>query len=114
MKLALYSRGNLAWDSNIKKEQSSATEFSIGYTVRSSEEVDLAMALAKSAGAKIPKPAQKTFWGGYAGYFQDPDGYLWEILWNPNFLPAIDRCPPSDDCVRWRTILILRKRYFDL
>ena len=88
MKLALYSRGNLAWDSNVKKERSSATEFSIGYTVRSSEEVDSIMALAKSAGAKIPKPAQKTFWGGYAGYFQDPDGHLWEILWNPGFLPA--------------------------
>jgi uncharacterized glyoxalase superfamily protein PhnB len=49
----------------------------------SSEEVDEIMAQAKKAGAKIIKAAQKTFYGGYAGYFQDPDGHLWEIAWNP-------------------------------
>lgn len=87
MKLALYSRENLAWDAEIGKDAPSATEFSIGYAVRSKKEVDSIMALAKKAGAKIAKPAQKTFWGGYGGYFQDLDGHLWEILFNPNFLP---------------------------
>lgn len=87
MKLALYSRENLAWDSKTAKENSAATEFSIGYTVKSKEEVDSIMDLAKKAGAKIPKPAQKAFWGGYSGYFQDLDGHLWEIAWNPQLLP---------------------------
>jgi len=87
MKLSLYSRENLAWDSKVVKKNSAATEFSIGYAVRKKEEVDSIMALAKKAGARISKPAQKAFWGGYHGYFQDPDGHLWEILWNPQFLP---------------------------
>lgn len=87
MLLSLYLRENLAWDSNVVKQKSAATEFSIGYAVRKKEEVDSIMALAKKAGAKITKPAQKAFWGGYHGYFQDPDGHLWEILWNPQFLP---------------------------
>jgi predicted lactoylglutathione lyase len=87
MKLALYSRANLAWDSKVEAEKSAATEFSIGYTVRSKEEVDTILAKAKKAGAKIPKPAQTAFWGGYSGYFQDLDGHLWEIAWNPNLMP---------------------------
>jgi uncharacterized glyoxalase superfamily protein PhnB len=87
MKLALYSRKDLAWDAKLAKENSAATEFSIGYNVKTREEVDAVMALAKKAGAKITKTAQDTFWGGYAGYFQDPDGHLWEIIWNPNLLP---------------------------
>jgi uncharacterized glyoxalase superfamily protein PhnB len=87
MKLALYSRDNLAWDAKIVKDKNSATEFSIGYNVRSKDEVDAIMETAKKAGAFITKPAQQTFWGGYAGYFQDPDGHLWEIIWNPKLLP---------------------------
>lgn len=87
MKLALYSREDLAWDAKIRKENPAATEFSIGYNVTNKEEVDSIMKLAEKAGAKITKPAQKVFWGGYAGYFQDPDGHLWEILWNPQLLP---------------------------
>src|SRR5450432_4549608 len=79
MELGLYSRENLAWDSKVAKQNSSATEFSIGYTVRKQSDVDTIMTLAKRAGATITKPAQKTFWGGYSGYFQDPDGHLWEI-----------------------------------
>lgn len=87
MTLALYSRDNLAWDSQLKKNEPSSTEFSIGYNTRNEQEVDTLMALAKRAGAKIAKPAQKTFWGGYSGYFQDPDGHLWEIAFNPNLIP---------------------------
>lgn len=86
-KLALWARENLAWDATLKEDEPSATEFSIGYNTRTTEEVDKVMALAKSAGAKIAKPAQQTFWGGYAGYFQDPDGHLWEVLYNPNLIP---------------------------
>ena len=87
MKLAIYSRANLAWDSKLKKTERSATEFSIGYMTRSKEEVDAIMELAKKAGATITKHAQTAFWGGYSGYFQDPDGHLWEILYNPQLLP---------------------------
>src|SRR5579872_2756160 len=67
MKLSLYERKNLAWDSKIKLQPESATEFSIGYFVNNDKEVDTIMKQAKKAGAKIIKPAQKTFWGGYAG-----------------------------------------------
>lgn len=87
MKLALWAREDLAWDAKVAKGNPAATEFSIGYNVRSKEEVDSMMELAEKAGANIPKPAQSTFWGGYAGYFQDPDGHLWEIVWNPQLLP---------------------------
>jgi catechol 2,3-dioxygenase-like lactoylglutathione lyase family enzyme len=83
MKFALYERKNLAWDSGLKVQPASATEFSIGHLVNSKKEVDAVMAQAKKAGAKIIKPAQKTFWGGYAGYFADPDNHLWEIAHNP-------------------------------
>ena len=83
MKLSLYERKNLAWDSKLKLQPESATEFSIGYFVNNDKEVDTIMEQAKQAGAKIIKPAQKTFWGGYAGYFQDIDGHLWEIGYNP-------------------------------
>jgi uncharacterized glyoxalase superfamily protein PhnB len=51
--------------------------------VNSKKEVDDVMKQAEKAGANIIKPAQDTFWGGYAGYFQDPDGHLWEVVWNP-------------------------------
>jgi len=83
MKLGLYERKNLAWDSTLPLQPESATECSIGYFVNSDKEVDDIFNLAEKAGAKIIKPAQQTFWGGYAGYFQDPDGHLWEIGHNP-------------------------------
>lgn len=83
MKLSLYERKNLAWDSELKQQPESATEFSIGYFVNSDNDVDLIMKQAEKAGAKIIKQAQKTFWGGYGGYFQDIDGHLWEIGHNP-------------------------------
>jgi len=83
MKLALWPRKSLAHDTGIKETPASATELSIGHNVKSAKEVDAVMAQAKKAGAKIVKSAGKTFWGGYAGYFQDPDGHLWEVAWNP-------------------------------
>lgn len=88
MILALYSRDDLAWDSKLKKDNPSSTEFSIGYNTKSEAEVDSILAQAKKAGAIIVKTAQKTFWGGYGGYFKDPDGHLWEIAYNPNLIPV--------------------------
>jgi catechol 2,3-dioxygenase-like lactoylglutathione lyase family enzyme len=87
LKLALFPRASLAHDAGIVVSSRSPTEFSIGHNVRTADEVDSIMNQARAAGATIIKPAQKTFWGGYAGYFQDPDGHLWEIAWNPAFLP---------------------------
>ncbi len=87
MILAIYSRQDLAWDAKIPLTPRAPTEFSIGYNVKDTTEVDSVMALAKRAGAKIVKPAQEAFWGGYHGYFQDPDGHLWEILWNSQLIP---------------------------
>ena len=83
LKLAIWPRNDIAWDAKIPKGTKSATEFTIGHNVNSKEEVDAVMEQAKKAGATITKAAQDTFWGGYAGYFQDPDGHLWEIVWNP-------------------------------
>jgi catechol 2,3-dioxygenase-like lactoylglutathione lyase family enzyme len=85
LKLALYPRQNLAKDSGLALGTPNALEFSIGHNVSSKSEVDQVMAQAKNAGAIIAKPAQDTFWGGYAGYFQDPNGHLWEIAWNPEW-----------------------------
>ena len=87
LKLALWPRGDLAHDTGLGQAQPSATEVSIGHNVRDKSEVDAVMAQAAAAGATIVKPAQETFWGGYSGYFQDPDGHLWEVVWNPDFLP---------------------------
>ena len=88
MMISLFERGNLALDATIAQTPASPTEFSIGQLLGSKQAVDAMMAEAARAGAKIVKPAQDVFWGGYSGYFQDPDGHLWEILWNPAF--AVD------------------------
>jgi uncharacterized protein len=85
LKLALWPRKSLSADSGLPVEKRSATEFSLGHNVASKAEVDAIMLQAKEAGAVIVKPARDTFWGGYAGYFQDPDGHLWEIAWNPEW-----------------------------
>jgi len=83
LKLALWPRKSIAHDSGLSLQNSSGTEFTIGHNVNSKQEVDEVLAQAKKAGANIVKPAQETFWGGYSGYFQDPDGHLWEVAWNP-------------------------------
>jgi uncharacterized protein len=86
-KLAIFPRDDLARDAGLPKTPPSATEFSIGHNVRSEQEVAAVMRQAERAGATVIKPAQKTFWGGYAGYFADTDGHLWEIMFNPALLP---------------------------
>lgn len=85
VKLAVFPRESLALDAGIPVGAHSATEFSLGHNVGSKEEVDVVMGQASGAGAKVIKSAGDTFWGGYAGYFQDPDGHLWEVVWNPAF-----------------------------
>ncbi|MFB9159547.1 VOC family protein [Chromobacterium violaceum] len=89
LRLALFPRASLARDAGLPQQPASATELTIGHNVASRAEVDAAMRQAEQAGAAIVKPAQDTFWGGYAGYFQDPDGHLWEVAWNPQWcVPA--------------------------
>jgi catechol 2,3-dioxygenase-like lactoylglutathione lyase family enzyme len=82
--LALFPRESIAHDADVPRGPTSATEMSIAHNVRSTSEVDALLVRAESAGARIVKPAGPTFWGGYAGYFADPDGHLWEIAFNPN------------------------------
>ncbi len=87
VQLALWARASIAHDTGLPQGPRSPTEFTIGHNVRSADEVDAVMDRAKRAGGTIVKPAGKTFWGGYAGYFQDPDCHLWEVAWNPALLP---------------------------
>ncbi len=83
--LALYPRPALAKDAKVAAGPRSPAEFSIGHNVGSKQEVDTIMNQAEKAGATISDPAHERFWGGYAGYFQDLDGHLWEIAWNPQW-----------------------------
>ena len=81
--LALYPKSALAKDAKVSVGPPNPAELSIGHIVGSRQEVDALMEQADRAGAKITDPARDRFWGGYSGYFQDPDGHLWEIAWNP-------------------------------
>ena len=86
LKLALWPRASLAHDTEMPQGPRSATEFALAHNVGDKDEVDQVMQQAAAAGAQIVKSARDTFWGGYAGYFQDPDGHLWEVAWNPQIL----------------------------
>ena len=90
MALALYPRDELARDAQISALGEGSSGVTLAYNARSREEVDTVLDEAKAAGAKILKPAQDTFWGGYSGYFSDPDGFPWEVAWNPGFPIAED------------------------
>ena len=87
LSLALWPRESLAHDSGLPVVEPSPTEVCLAHNVSSKAEVDEVMAQAGGAGALIVKPAHDTFWGGYSGYFQDPDQHLWEVTWNPQMLP---------------------------
>jgi len=87
LRLALWPRTSIAHDTGRPLGAKSSTEFTIGHNVASKEEVDSVMEQAKHAGAAVVKAAHATFWGGYAGYFQDLDGHLWEVVWNPDWDP---------------------------
>jgi catechol 2,3-dioxygenase-like lactoylglutathione lyase family enzyme len=88
LKLAIWAQDDIAHDTGLAKTAVSPTAVTVGHNVRYREEVDTVMRQARQAGAEIVKPAQDTFYGGYAGYFRDPDGHLWEVVWNPAFQPA--------------------------
>lgn len=88
LKLALWPRRSMANDSGLSQGSPNSTDFTLAHNVTSKAEVDVVMQQARDAGAEIVKPAQDTFYGGYAGYFLDPDRHLWEIAWNPQMLPA--------------------------
>ena len=85
MVLALFPRTELAKDAQVPAEGQGFGGISLALCARSREEVDQILMQAKKAGAKILKPAQDVFWGGYSGYFADPDGHLWEVAHNPGF-----------------------------
>ncbi len=90
MALALYPRHELAKDANISARGDGFSGISLAYNARTRAEVDSVLNEAEAAGAKLVKPAQEAFWGGYSGYFSDPDGFLWEVAWNPSFPIAAD------------------------
>jgi hypothetical protein len=81
--LALYPSDALAEDACLPPERTSFGGITLAHNVRSKEEADQVIAQALSAGASLLKPAADTFWGGYSGYFADPDGHPWEVAWNP-------------------------------
>ncbi|MFD3269279.1 VOC family protein [Paenibacillus dendritiformis] len=83
LKLAVWSRKDLSHEAKVPLSPPSSTEMTIGHNVSSKEEVDIIMELARKAGATITDPAHEAFWGGYSGHFMDPDGHLWEVVWNP-------------------------------
>lgn len=83
--LALFPRAELAKDAGVAAEGSGFSGFALAHNVRSAQEVDALLAKASSGGGRLIKPGQPTFWGGYAGYFADPDGFLWEVAWNEKF-----------------------------
>ena len=83
--LALWSRKSLAADAGLSSQGSGFQGFSLAHNVRSRAEVDALLAHVAKFGAKVVKPAHPTDWGGYSGYFTDPDGFLWEVAHNPDF-----------------------------
>lgn len=85
LRLGLWSRADLAHDAGVPLSPGSPSDFALGHNVATREEVDAVMGQARAAGGRILKLAVDTFWGGYAGYFQDPDGHLWEVAWNPHW-----------------------------
>ena len=81
--LSVYPRSELAKDAGVPLTEAKTGEFSIGHAVATRTEVDEVIAQAKAAGAAVIDPPHDRPWGIYSGYFQDPDGHLWEVLWNP-------------------------------
>lgn len=83
--LSLYPRDALAEDTGIASQGTGSRDFTLAHNVRSREAVDRILEEAVAAGATLVKAGQSVFWGGYSGYFADPDGFLWEVAWNPHF-----------------------------
>jgi len=87
LKLALFPRESIAYETGLPRHPASPTDFTLAHNVSSEAEVDAVMEQAARAGAVIVKPARATLWGGYVGYFQDPDAHVWEVAYNPQILP---------------------------
>ena len=83
--LGLYGRDALAEDASVSPEGSGFSGVALAHNTASREAVDAVIAEAEAAGGTVVKPAEDGFWGGYSGYFADPDGHLWEVAWNPHF-----------------------------
>lgn len=87
--LSLYGRASLAADAGLPASSGEIAAafpgFSLAHNLRSIEEVDALFAELRTAGVRIVKPPHRAEWGGYSGYFADPDGFLWELAWNPHF-----------------------------
>jgi catechol 2,3-dioxygenase-like lactoylglutathione lyase family enzyme len=90
MALALYPRHDLAEDAKISAGGQGFPGITLAHNTRNRAEVDSVLREAVAAGARIVKPAEEAFWGGYSGYFADPDEFLWEVAWNPGFAIAAD------------------------
>jgi uncharacterized glyoxalase superfamily protein PhnB len=90
MVLGLYGREALAEDAQVPSAGSGFGGITLAYNVRAREEVDAVLKEAEAAGGRILKPAHDVFWGGYSGYFADPDGHPWEVAWNPEWTIADD------------------------
>jgi uncharacterized protein len=90
MALALFPRLELAKDANVNPNGDGFRGVSLAYNTRNRAEVDSVLEDAEAAGAKLVKPTQEAFWGGYSGYFSDPARFLWEVAWNPSFPMAED------------------------
>ena len=88
--LSLYPREKLAEDAKVDASGSGFSGITLAYNAKSEAEVDAVLRTVERIGGRIVKPAQKVFWGGYSGYFADPDGHLWEVAWNP-FFPFDER-----------------------
>lgn len=88
LRLALWPRKSIAADAGLAPSPRSSTEVTLGHNVTTRTEVEVLLGQAERAGAQIVRHAHETYWGGYAGYFADPDGHLWEIVWNPQLIFA--------------------------
>jgi uncharacterized protein len=88
--LALYGRGALAEDATVADSAPGFSGVALAHNARSQADVDAVLAEAVAAGGELIKPAGKAFWGGYSGYFADPDGHLWEVAYNPYFRLGAD------------------------
>ncbi|HXE01282.1 MAG TPA: VOC family protein, partial [Hyphomicrobium sp.] len=84
--LAIFGRQALAEDAGIAADEPGFSGVALAHNVRTEADVDSVLAEAVAAGAKLLKPGKKAFWGGYSGYFADPDGHIWEVAYNP-FMP---------------------------
>jgi predicted lactoylglutathione lyase len=90
MALSLYGRDALAEDAKVSSESHGFRAVTLGHNARSRSEVDRLIAEAVGAGGRLLKAPEDVFWGGYSGYFADPDGHIWEVAWNPHFPLAED------------------------